>query len=96
MSCKFRRTAKVLTVVVVLEFNDTSTIVGHFVSPLREREKEIEEIVEEMKEMDRQERGTGRKCCARLICSYTPFSLEKTQLTVVYIGNMMTHMRNSV
>ena len=36
-----------------------STTVGHFVSSLRERE--IEEIVEEMKERDREERGTGMK-----------------------------------
>ena len=34
---------------------------GHFVSSPREREKEIEEIVEEMKERDRDERGTGMK-----------------------------------
>ena len=34
---------------------------GHFVSSPREREKEIEEIVEEMKERDREERGTGMK-----------------------------------
>ena len=37
-------------------FNDTSTFVGHFVSSLRERRREIEEIVEEMKERDRGER----------------------------------------
>ena len=46
---------------IVLEFNDTSTLVGHFVSSPREREKEIEEIVEEMKERNREERGTGMK-----------------------------------
>ena len=40
---------------IVLGFNDTSTLVGHFVSSPREREKNIEEIVEEMKE------GQGRK-----------------------------------
>ena len=34
---------------------------GHFVSSPREREKKIEEIVEEMKERDREERGTGMK-----------------------------------
>ena len=34
---------------------------GHFVSSLREREKKIEEIVEEMKDRDREERGTGMK-----------------------------------
>ena len=45
-------------------FNDTSTLVGHFVSSPREREKSdrmIEEIVEEMKERNREERGTGMK-----------------------------------
>ena len=35
-------------IVIVLGFNDTSTLVGHFVSFPRERE--IEKIVEEMKE----------------------------------------------
>ena len=34
---------------------------GHFVSPPREREKEIEEVVEEMKERYREETGTGMK-----------------------------------
>ena len=44
----------------MLGFNDTSILVGHFVSSPREREKR-EEIVEEMKERDREERGTGMK-----------------------------------
>ena len=43
----------------MLGFNDISTLVGHFVLSPREREKEIEEIVQEMKERDREERGTG-------------------------------------
>ena len=47
-------------IVIVLGFNDTSTLVGHFVSSPREREKR-EEIVEEMKERDRKERGIGMK-----------------------------------
>ena len=42
----------------MLGFNDTSTLKGHFVSSPREREKEI---VEEMKERDREESGTGVK-----------------------------------
>ena len=46
---------------IELGFNDASTLVGHLVSSPREREKkgrkEIEETVEEMKEMDREERG---------------------------------------
>ena len=45
----------------MLVFNDTSILVGHFVSSPRERGKEIEEIVEEMKERDREERGKGVK-----------------------------------
>ena len=44
----------------MLGFNDMSTLVGHFVSSARERAKR-EEIVEEMKERDREERGTGMK-----------------------------------
>ena len=44
----------------MLGFNDTSTLEGHFVSSPREREKK-EERVEEMKERDREERGTGMK-----------------------------------
>ena len=43
-----------------LGFNDTSTLVGHFVSSPREREKR-EETVEEIKERNREERGTGMK-----------------------------------
>ena len=45
-------------VLIVLGFNDTSTLVGHFVSSPKERRKEI---VEEMKERNREERGTGMK-----------------------------------
>ena len=40
----------------MLGFSDTSTLVAHF-----PREREIEEIVEEMKARDREERGTGMK-----------------------------------
>ena len=47
---------------IVLGFNNTSTLVGHFVlSPGEKGRKEIEEIVEEMKEKGREERGTGMK-----------------------------------
>ena len=49
-----------LSSAIVLGFNDTLTLVGHFVSSPREREKR-EEIAEEMKERDREERGTGMK-----------------------------------
>ena len=47
---------------IVLGFNDTSTLEGHFVLSPREREKrDRRERVEEMKERDREERGTGMK-----------------------------------
>ena len=53
---------------IVLGFNNTSTLVGHFVLSPREREnlpekgrKETEEIAEEMKQREREERGTGMK-----------------------------------
>ena len=36
-------------------------LVGHFVSSPGERGKKIEEIVEQMKELDMEERGTGMK-----------------------------------
>ena len=42
---------------IVLGFNDTSTLVGF---PEKGRKK-IEEIVEDMNERDREERGTGMK-----------------------------------
>ena len=41
----------------MLGFNDTSTLVGHFVSSPREREKSERKIVEEIKERDREERN---------------------------------------
>ena len=48
------------SLLIVLGVNDTSTLVGHFVLSPREREKR-EEIAEEMKERDREERRTGMK-----------------------------------
>ena len=48
----------------MLGFNEMSTIVDHFVSSPREREKKDrrdsrgEQIVEEMKELDREDRGS--------------------------------------
>ena len=47
----------------MLGFNDMSALVGHFMSSPREREKRDRRdlIVEEMKEMDRKERGAGMK-----------------------------------
>ena len=47
---------------IVLGFNGTLTLVDHFVSSQRKLgRKEIEEIVEEMKEMEREAGGTGMK-----------------------------------
>ena len=47
---------------IVLGLNDTSTLVGHFLCHLPEKgRKEMEEIVEEMRERGREERGTGMK-----------------------------------
>ena len=43
---------------IVLEFNDTSTLVGHFVSSPRERENRDRKDSKEMKEWDR---GEGEK-----------------------------------
>ena len=40
-------------ILIVLRFNDMSTLVGHFVSLPEKGRKEIEKIVEEMKERDR-------------------------------------------
>ena len=45
---------------IVLGFNDMSTLVGHFVSSPKGR-REIEEIVEDMIVRDREERRTGMK-----------------------------------
>ena len=41
---------------IVLGLNNTLTLVSHFVSSPREKEKKREEIVEEMKERDREEK----------------------------------------
>ena len=47
----------------MLGFNDTSTLVGHFAFCVvsQRKGKEIEGIVEEMKESNWEERGTGMK-----------------------------------
>ena len=46
---------------IVLGFKDTWTRLGHFVSSPKETRKDIEEIVEEMNERDREERGKWTK-----------------------------------
>ena len=51
-----------LIVLIVLGFNDTSTLEGHFVSSPREREKrDRRESRGDDRERDREERGTGMK-----------------------------------
>ena len=45
----------------MLGFNDTPTLVGHFVRLPEKGRKEIEEIAEQIKERDREEKGTGMK-----------------------------------
>ena len=44
---------------IVLGFDGTLTLAGHFVASHRERKKRNRKIVEEIKERDREERGTG-------------------------------------
>ena len=46
---------------IVVGFNDTSTLVVILCHLPEKGRKEIEEIVEEMKERDREERETGMK-----------------------------------
>ena len=46
---------------IVLEFNDTSTLVGHFVSSPRDREKRDRRDSRRDEREDREERGTGVK-----------------------------------
>ena len=46
---------------IVLGFNDTSTLVGHFVSSPREREKRDRRDSRRDEREDREERGTGVK-----------------------------------
>ena len=46
---------------IVSGFNDTSTLVGQLCHLPEKGRREIEERVEEMKERDRKERGTGMK-----------------------------------
>ena len=45
----------------MLGFNDTSILVGHLCRLPEKGRKKTEKIVEEMKEWDREERGTGMK-----------------------------------
>ena len=48
-------------ILIVLGFNDTSTLMGHFVSSPREREKRDRRDSRRDEERDREERGTGMK-----------------------------------
>ena len=48
-------------ILIVLGFNDTSTLVGHFVSSPRDREKRDRRDSRRDEREDREERGTGVK-----------------------------------
>ena len=56
-----RGSVVVFFLLIMLGFNDTSTLVVILCRLSEKGRKEIEEIVEEMKERDREERGTGMK-----------------------------------
>ena len=60
LSMKLNQVSVINWFVLGLGFNDTSTLMGHFVVSSREKEKR-EEIEDEMKEKDREEIGTGMK-----------------------------------
>ena len=53
---------------------------GHFVSSPRERGKEIEEIVEEMKERAREKRGAGMKLKKQKKLKHPPLPLPATRI----------------
>ena len=53
---------------------------GHFVVYQRKGEKEIEEIVEETKERDREERGTGIKGKKQKKYKHSPLPLPATRI----------------
>ena len=85
---------------IVLGFNDTSTLVGHFVSSPREREKRDrrdsrrDEREEQGRKRNREERGTGMKgkkqkksdlsIVSFLIQDWKKPSLIPTTTTVLY------------
>ena len=56
-----------------------SALVGHVMSSPREREKR-EEIIEEMKERDREERGTGMNEETEKIKNILPLPLPATRI----------------
>ena len=60
---------------IVLGFNDTSTFAGHFVLSPRERE-----IVEEMKERDRQERKMNDSEETEEIKTFPPLPLPAARI----------------
>ena len=51
----------IFDLLIVLGFNDTSTLVGHFVSSPRDREKRDRRDSRRDEREDREERGTGVK-----------------------------------
>ena len=68
-----------IDLLIVLRFNDTSTLVGQFVSSPREREKKSKEIIEEMKERDREERNRNESEETEEI-NYIPLPLPATRI----------------
>ena len=57
-----------------------STLVGHFCGLPEKGRKEIEEIVEQMKERNREERGTGMKGKKRRNKNIPPLPLPTTKI----------------
>ena len=67
------KTSLSILILIVLGFKDTSTLVGHFKSSPRE------EIAEEIKERDREERGTEKKVKKQNI-NIPPLPLPATRI----------------
>ena len=78
----YMRTAKVQMSLrlIVLRFNYMSALVGHYVSPPREREKEIEGIVEEMKERTWKKEEQDLKWRKRRNNIFRPLPLPATRI----------------
>ena len=73
----------------VLGFNDTSTLVSHFVlSPSQRKGEEIKEKVKEMKERDRGERGMKVKKQKKL----TPISLPLSAAIIASIVQLLVNL----
>ena len=75
---------------IVLGFNDTSTLVGHFVSSPREREKR-DRKESRRDEKDRKERGTRAGVC-KTLCPQLPDSNSLTPTLLSHDGNNSTNI----